>query len=257
MGSSNNQQCFRRYEIKYLITEKQRAEIEAAVLDHLSPDQYGESVIYNLYYDTPDYRLIRHSLEKPFYKEKLRMRSYGRSEESDEVFLELKKKCGRIVYKRRISLPQDEAVAAISENAPLPRSQIGNEIGRFREFYTGLEPRVFLSYERAPYYSKESAGFRVTFDRNIFWRDTDLTLDSEAYGDALLLPGQSLMEVKTIDAIPLWLTAILTENRIYRGSFSKYGKAYENMFDDYQKKRCSRCSTKSFQEYLTAARLPA
>ncbi|NCB51606.1 MAG: polyphosphate polymerase domain-containing protein [Clostridia bacterium] len=257
MNSSNYQQCFRRYEIKYLVTEKQRVRLEAAVLNHMSPDKYGESVIYNIYYDTPDYRIIRQSLEKPYYKEKLRMRSYGRSGENDEVFLELKKKCGEVVFKRRISMSQNEAVAALTGDAPLPRSQIGNEIGRFRDFYADIEPRVFLSYERAPYYSEDAAGFRITFDRNILWRDTDFTLDSEAFGDALLLPGQSLMEIKTTDAIPLWLTALLTENRIYKASFSKYGKAYGNMIDDYKKTRCSICSTKSFQEFLTAEQRPA
>ena len=65
------------------------------------------------------YRLIRASLEKPAYKEKLRLRSYGVTEPGGEVFLELKKKYKGIVYKRRITLPEDAAGEFIAGRAPL------------------------------------------------------------------------------------------------------------------------------------------
>jgi hypothetical protein len=251
------QNCFSRYEIKYLITAEQRARLEAAVLAHLSPDEHGESLIYNIYYDTQDFRIVRRSLEGPVYKEKLRMRSYGRAGASDDVFLELKKKYKQVVYKRRVSMPESEAVAVFADGAPLPRTQIGSEIDSFRRFYRSLVPTVFLSYERSPYYSKDKAGFRVTFDRNILWRDKELTLNSEAYGKPLLLPGQSLMEIKTSDAIPLWLTGLLAENKIFRTSFSKYGRAYENMINEKDRMRYTICSTNFFLESLEAKRHPA
>lgn len=257
MNNKPYQQCFSRYEIKYLISEAQRMRLEAVVFAHMSPDVHGESEIRNIYYDTPDFRLIRHSLEGPVYKEKLRMRSYGRAGEADDVFLEIKKKYDQVVYKRRIALPQGEAVAALGGGAPLPQSQIGSEIDRFRMFYPDLAPRVFLSYARTAYFSKEDPGVRVTFDRNIRWRDTALSLDSEPDGDPLLDPDRSLMEIKTPGAIPLWLTARLTEAGVFKTSFSKYGRAYEDLRGNKKIMRCQICSTSSFPEYSAARQLPA
>ena len=104
-----NGYTFERRELKYRITDAQRAALEAAFGARMVPDEHGESTICNIYYDTADYRLIRASLEKPAYKEKLRLRSYGVTEPGGKVFLELKKKYKGIVYKRRITLPEDAA----------------------------------------------------------------------------------------------------------------------------------------------------
>ena len=114
-----NGYTFERRELKYRITDAQRAALEAAFGARMVPDEHGESTICNIYYDTADYRLIRASLEKPAYKEKLRLRSYGVTEPGGEVFLELKKKYKVIVYKRRITLPEDAAGEFIAGRAPL------------------------------------------------------------------------------------------------------------------------------------------
>ena len=120
---------FQRHEVKYLVDSRQRALIEQAFRMYMAPVPHGESTICNVYYDTPDYRLIRRSLEKPIYKEKLRMRSYGPVLDTGEVFLELKKKYDGVVYKRRIQLTQWEAEAYMAGRIPLPDdSQIGREI---------------------------------------------------------------------------------------------------------------------------------
>ena len=112
-----NGYTFERRELKYRITDAQRAALEAAFGTQMIPDEHGESTICNIYYDTADYRLIRASLEKPAYKEKLRLRSYGVTEPGGEVFLELKKKYKGIVYKRRITLPEDAAGEFIAGRA--------------------------------------------------------------------------------------------------------------------------------------------
>ena len=114
-----NGYTFERRELKYRITDAQRAALEAAFDARMVPDEYGESTICNIYYDTADYRLIRAPLEKPAYKEKLRLRSYGVTGPGGEVFLELKKKYKGIVYKRRITLPEDAAGEFIAGRAPL------------------------------------------------------------------------------------------------------------------------------------------
>jgi SPX domain protein involved in polyphosphate accumulation len=222
---------FQRREVKYLLDPRQRAALEQAFRSRMIPDPHGESTICNIYYDTPNYRLARASLEKPVYKEKLRMRSYGRVREGDPVFLELKKKYKGVVYKRRISLPELSACAFMAGLAPLPEdSQIGRELDYFRVFYGELFPAVYLCYDRSAWFSAEDSGFRATFDRNIRWREEDTRLTAPIGGQQLLLPGQSLFEVKTADSIPLWLSELLDRLQIRQASFSKYGEVYKTIY---------------------------
>ena len=225
---SNN--VFERYEIKYLITNRQRATLMHSIDKYMKPDEYGKSTICNIYYDTPDYCLIRNSLEKPVYKEKLRVRSYGPAASCDSVFVELKKKYQEVVYKRRISLPEREAMFYLGSDAVGGLDgQIGSEIDYFRCFYRELAPRVYISYDREAFYDREDDSFRVTFDENIMWRDRDLSLTAPPSGKQILPPGTSLMEVKTSGGMPLWMTSLLSENGIFKTSFSKYGRAYSEL----------------------------
>lgn len=229
MGS---QMVFKRYEIKYLLTRKQKESILAAMEPYMELDQYGRTTIRNIYYDTDNYRLVRKSLEKPVYKEKLRVRSYDAAGPEDKVFVELKKKYDGVVYKRRIHIPQAAAMAYLAGKAPAPgESQITEEIDYFLQFYDGLAPKVFLSYEREAYYTREASEFRVTFDENILWRETDLSLGKGIYGTPILQPGQSLMEIKTPGSIPLWMVKVLSGEQIRKTSFSKYGNAYMEIYN--------------------------
>ena len=229
---------FQRHEIKYLVDGRQRALIEQVFRMYMAPDPHGDSTICNVYYDTPDYRLIRHSLEKPVYKEKLRMRSYGPVPDTGSVFLELKKKYKGVVYKRRIQLPQWQAEAYMAGRMPLlDDSQIGREIDYFKTFYRDLEPAVFLCYDRSAYFSRTDSGLRATFDKNIRWRVEDMSLTAPAGGQPLLLSCQSLLEIKTAGAIPLWLVRTLTESGVQQSSFSKYGEAYKTICREAYKER--------------------
>lgn len=218
---------FRRRELKYLLDPAQRQALEVLIQEHMVQDAFGHSTICNLYFDTPDYRLIRRSLEKPVYKEKLRLRSYGTIQEGTDVFLEMKKKYMGIVYKRRIRVTQEQALAFMYRQAPLPEdSQIGRELTYFRDFYGNLEPRVYLSYERQAWFDPVDKGFRMTMDRNIFYRRSDLSLYLSTGGRQILSPELSLLEVKASGGIPIWLTEHLSKAGIYKQSFSKYGQAY-------------------------------
>ena len=229
---------FQRHEVKYLVDSRQRALIEQAFRMYMAPDPHGESTICNVYYDTPDYRLIRRSLEKPIYKEKLRMRSYGPVLDTGEVFLELKKKYDGVVYKRRIQLTQWEAEAYMAGRIPLPDdSQIGREIDYFKGFYRHLRPAVYLCYDRCAYFSKTDANLRATFDQNICWRTEDMRLTAPAGGQHLLLPRQSLLEIKTAGAIPMWLVRTLEAGQVQQASFSKYGEAYKTICREAYKER--------------------
>lgn len=228
------QSVFKRYELKYLLTPAQKKQVLAAMEPHMKLDDYGRTTIRNIYYDTPTYRLVRQSLERPFFKEKLRIRSYCQAAHNTPVYVELKKKYDGVVYKRRIGLPEKEATAWIAGVVPCARDeQIVREIDYFCQFYEGLEPKVFLSYDREAYYALDGSDFRVTFDESILSRQRDLTLCGSVWGTPLLEPGQTLMEIKCSGGIPLWMTAVLTGQKIYKTSYSKYGTAYQTMIYPY------------------------
>lgn len=221
---------FQRYEFKYLLTKEQQAQLLISAGERLIPDEYSHSSIRNLYLDTPDFRLIRRSLEKPVYKEKLRLRSYGRADDKHPVFMELKKKYRSIVYKRRLILPHGQALSCLTGDHLWPDTQIGREIDYAMHFYPHLEPRVYLSYERDSWKEAEG-GLRITFDEAIRFRTDLLTLDSEPWGTPLLKDNQVLMELKAPGAIPLWMVRLLTDIGLYKTSFSKYGTAYKMMLN--------------------------
>lgn len=224
------QTVFKRYELKYMLTLEQKERVLAAMSAYMKIDRYGRSSIRNLYYDTDTYRLVRYSIEKPAYKEKLRVRSYGRARDDTEVFVELKKKYDRVVYKRRICLPLGEAMTWLSRLRHCEKeTQISEEVDYFLEYYETLHPVAFLSYEREAYYSKDGSDFRITFDDTILCRLDNLTLDSEPYGTPILPEGKVLMEIKCSGGIPLWLVDVLSRERIFKTSFSKYGTAYQTM----------------------------
>ena len=222
---------FERREQKYLLDEARRRELEVLLNQHLAPDRFFHSDIRSLYYDTPDYRLIRRSLEGPVYKEKLRLRCYGDPTPGGEVFLELKKKYQGIVYKRRVSLPLEQATAYMADPAArLEAGQIGREIDYFKDFYGDLRPAMFLGCDRLAWHGDD--GLRVTLDRDIRCRTREPDLRSGGW--ALLEPGQSLLEIKSAGAMPLWLARFLSGEKIRQQSFSKYGSAYLRLLQNQE-----------------------
>ena len=224
------QAVFQRYELKYMLTLRQKERILKAMAPYMALDSYGRTLIRNLYFDTDTYRLIRRSIEKPAYKEKLRIRSYAKADPDSKVFVELKKKYESLVSKRRLSMPESQAMDWLWGGGGCGRtSQIAREIDYFRTYYRCLRPVVFLSYEREAYYTYRGDDFRVTFDDQMLCRQEDLSLCADVWGTPLLGEEQVLMEIKCSGAIPLWMVHTLSEERIYKTFFSKYGKAYETM----------------------------
>ncbi|MDD4849463.1 MAG: polyphosphate polymerase domain-containing protein [Gemmiger sp.] len=221
-----NQTVFRRIEKKYLLTQAQFDALWPVLMRIMQPDEYGRHTICNIYYDTPDYRLIRTSLEKPVYKEKLRLRSYGVPGPASTVFAELKKKYKGVVYKRREGMPLANAAPYLAGGGlPGPHSQILKEIDFFLAFWQP-QPKVFLAYDRIALFSPESPSLRVTFDANIRWRTGDVALEKGDAGAPLPLAGSFLMEVKIPDAMPLWMARAFSLLGIHPTSISKYGSCY-------------------------------
>lgn len=224
------QTVFKRYELKYMLTIEQKEKVLKAMEPYMDLDQYGRTTIRNLYFDTDNYRLIRHSIEKPAYKEKLRIRSYSQVNPDNPVYVELKKKYKHVVYKRRIALSEIKAMEWLCERRQeYHETQISEEIEYFMDYYKTLHPTVFLSYDREAYYSKDGSDFRVTFDDNILCRQCDLSLELDVGGTPIMEEGKVLMELKCSGGIPLWMTHILSQEHIYKTSFSKYGTAYQTI----------------------------
>ena len=218
---------FERYETKFMLTKPQKAALLKAMEGRLKLDDYGRTTIRNIYYDTKDMRLIRRSLEKPLYKEKLRVRSYALANKESTVFVEIKKKYNDIVYKRRISIPEEEATDWLAGNIKKPvDSQIADEIEYMRTLYGTLTPACYLSYEREAFFSLNGDDLRITFDENILARNINMRLTQGPYGSRLIPENRTLVEIKSCGAFPLWLTKFLSENRIRKTSFSKYGEYY-------------------------------
>lgn len=225
------QNVFKRYELKYIITKEQKRYLLDLCAPYIKADKYGHSTVRNIYYDTDNYRLIRRSLEKPMYKEKIRLRSYSKADENGIVFAELKKKYDSVVYKRRLAVSIENGEKWLCGEGESPViNQISKEIDYFIGYYQGLKPKVFLSYEREAYYLNNDMNFRITFDENILFRKDRLSLCEDVFGQALISSDFVLMELKTAGGIPLWLTHILSEQKIYKTAFSKYGNAYQKLY---------------------------
>ena len=217
---------FKRIEKKYLLSEAQYERLFQRIGRHLKPDEFGRSTVISLYLDTPDHRIIRNSIEAVDYKEKLRFRSYGTAAADSTVFLELKKKFGGVVYKRRAAMTLVEAERYLRLGIRPFDSQIMREIDWAMKLYGRPKPAMMIACEREAWFDEEHPDLRLTFDRNIRCRETELRLDRGSAGIRLLPEETVLLEIKTAGAMPLWLADALDAARILPGSFSKYGAAY-------------------------------
>lgn len=188
---------FKRYEKKYLLTGEQYEKLIPRLLEYMKMDDHcvnNSYSIYNIYYDTDDNSVIRHSISKPYYKEKLRLRSYKIPQSpSDKVFLELKKKINKIVNKRRAIITLEEAYNFL-EFGERPKctdfitEQVINEIEYYLS-HTKVNPTVYIGYNRIAFFGKEDKDFRLTIDSKIITRREDLFLESGCHGTDILKPN--------------------------------------------------------------------
>lgn len=233
------QNVFRRVEKKYLMDEAAYRALMLRIRPALIPDAFFTYTICNIYYDTEDDALVRNSIEKPAYKEKLRLRSYGIPKPEDKVFLEIKKKYDGVVYKRRTEFSLKEAERYLITGEHRGRDGlILHELDYFLSFYRPV-PKLYLAYDRDAYTGREDRELRITLDTSIRSRTEALQLGAGDWGRELLPSGYRLMEVKTAAALPLWLVRALNECEIYPVSFSKYGNIYKkNMQEERSVRAC-------------------
>ena len=225
---------FKRYEYKYILDSKKLQAILDGIAPYVEADKYcigGKKYsLYNIYYDTQDYSVIRHSVSKPAFKEKLRLRSYYENpSDDDKVFVELKKKADGCVNKRRAVLSYKDALELINtgkgkKTGVFVNDQVVKEI----EYYIKTHPvchKTYLAYDRLAFFLKEDKNIRITFDSNLRAGPAEL---GEAGAKPVVDGDTFIMEIKISDHIPLWLARLMTENNVFRHGFSKYGTYYTN-----------------------------
>lgn len=220
---------FRRIEKKYIITKEQYLMLKEIIENKMIEDEHGKSTICNIYFDTGQFDLIRHSITKPVYKDKIRLRSYNIPTNNSIVYLEIKRKYKGEVSKRRSEMQLNEFYEYMKDkNSFAKENQVRKEILYYFQFYD-LKEAMFVSYYRRAYYDRNNRDFRVTFDSNIIARNYDLKLEKGIYGDNILKNDKYIMEIKTLGAIPIWFVKILDELKICPCGFSKYGEAYTKL----------------------------
>lgn len=225
---------FKRYEKKYLLNKNEYEKLMSVIKGKLVPDIHGKNTICSLYLDTPDFLLIRNSIDAISYKEKLRLRSYGLPGDEKTIFFEIKKKYKKVVYKRRVSMTLEEAADYI-ESGEIPfDSQIMREIDYLMKFYRQPKPNVCILCEREAFFSKDDSEIRLTFDQNLRYRFGFPNSDNINDGIPIVNDDEYILEIKTPGAMPLWLASALSECKIYPRSFSKYAHAY---FDIIKKEK--------------------
>lgn len=230
------QLVFARTEKKYLVDETTFNTLMQALALYTEKDIHDRYTIANVYYDSPSFDLIRRSIEKPLYKEKFRVRSYGVPKSEDTVFVEIKKKFDGVVYKRRETMSCEEAVVFTEQGIPPRRTQIMEELAYCLKLHK-LLPQIYLAYDRTALYGKDDPLLRITFDDNVRYRFDALDLTVGDRGVQYPLDGCRIMEIKVNGAMPLWLTQILSELRIYPCSFSKYGRIYMENYKELWERR--------------------
>ena len=226
---------FRRMEKKMLLPTDDVPRLLERLETVMRPDPHNQDgkpyMLCNLYFDDDSNHVIRNSVERPFYKEKLRLRSYGVPTDDSLVFLEIKKKTDGVGTKRRARIPLVDAMHFLDtgihpEGIPYIDEQVLREIDYYRSHHD-VHPSTYVSYLRHAYFSVDDPSFRVTVDRDILTRHHDLDLRLGRYGEAILPPDLTLIEVKFAGSVPLWFARLMSEFKTSFHTFSKYGTDFK------------------------------
>lgn len=226
---------FKRYEKKYYLSEHDYTKIIKALDNHIVSDEYHKYTIKNVYFDNDSYGVVRHSISKPVFKQKLRLRSY----DNESVFFELKKKYNKEVFKRRVVLDMDDFYN--NDFSEVKDKLTLKEIMYFMN-HMNVYPKVKLQYDREAYKGIEDSNLRITFDSNLLFSLDDLDLRNALKDGIDRLDGHYIMEIKARQVIPRWLSKILDDLELYPGPFSKYGYCYKNhIINNKDKKEVEAC----------------
>ena len=219
---------FQRKEIKYRVSKTTIDSFLTQVQNYFESDERGTTLVSSLYFDTRENAIISRSLEKPTYKEKLRIRAYGQTTDDSEVFIELKKKFKGIVYKRRVSASLSDALLfmAGSDLELDDRNYLEIKSCRDRYIDRDLAPKMIIATNRISLFSNDGSDIRMTVDLDARYKTTDLDLRSTEDFEMLLGDDECILEIKAAKFMPRWLVDALKDNDMYPQSCSKYGLAH-------------------------------
>ncbi len=227
-------EVFNRYELKYAVPASVLPAVLERIEQHMEKDAYNKNgelyTVSNIYFDTPDFDLIRTSLQKPAYKEKLRLRSYGACAADETAFLEIKKKYKGLVNKRRTKIRQGKAYAFVQTGKCAIEKGMNRQVLSELSYFVGcrpIEPKAYIAYDRLAYFEVGNPDLRASFDFNIRARSENLSLQQTDCDTCLIPHDISVMEIKTRYAMPIWLTKTLPDFHLHKTSFSKYGTFYK------------------------------
>ena len=217
-----------RMEQKYFVSFDKYNKLMKLINNKLVKDKYFSERIYNIYFDNDEYEFMTKSLDKPLYKEKVRLRSYETKDKNSNVFLEIKKKFQGHGNKRRVVINYNEAKDYIDNKIiPNTNKQIMGELDyTFKK--NNLKPKISLTYDRLSYAFKEDESYRVTFDTNIRYSNKKVDL-VDLDDEYCLFNDGYIMEVKTLKGYPSWFIKALNELKLYPVSYSKVGEAYKEL----------------------------
>lgn len=232
MENPKAKEVFRRVETKYLLKPEEFKKLLDVVAPYIEKDRYFKATNCSVYYDTNERYLAIHSMEKPIYKEKVRIRSYNVPKSLDDsIFIEIKKKFDGVGSKRRIvTTLRDFYYYEKTGELKTDNAQIKAELDHCFSFYH-LKPALYVAYDRLSFCGKNNQDFRLTFDHNVRSREIDLKLEYGDKGENYFENGEIVMEVKALESYPLWFTKALSSLKIYPASFSKYGRIYEKCLE--------------------------
>lgn len=217
---------FQRVEEKYLLSYDEKKKFLSRISEYIKKDKFFISHIHNIYFDNDNNDLIINSLDKPIFKDKFRVRSYGDMSLNGDVFLETKVKYKGVVSKRRIKLSVEEFNSYINNKKIPSDSQVFKEINYYVDYYK-LKPMIYIAYDRESYKGIYDSNLRITFDNNLRSRRDNLMFKDNVEMKKYFDNDYYIMEIKAVMAMPLWLVRILSDMNIKPISFSKYGKIYE------------------------------
>lgn len=227
-------EVFKRFELKYIITKEQQAELVEHLHMHMNLDTYGDNEgkynIVSLYYESDDFDIYNETVNRLRFRQKLRLRVYDDANLASSSFIEVKQKFKNVVNKRRSVIPLHEAYDLLNRNDATDEQmlathasnyQILKEAVHFKQLYS-LHPKSIVSYDRQAFTGINEPDLRVTFDYNLRTRADDLRVENGPYGELILDENLVILEVKISNSVPFWLSRILSNMNLSKQGFSKY-----------------------------------
>lgn len=229
-------EIFRRKEQKYLITTAQYKELVRRMSWDMRNDLNGidgRYTITSLYFESPDHKIYYETKNKLRFRQKLRLRVYDDTNIHGSAFFEVKQKHKKVVNKRRMVIPLEEAYRYLDGPTDIDLNQINTsnmqvlrEIDHYKKLFN-LQPEMIVSYDRHAFHGIHDDQLRVTFDLNLRCRNDNLALENGAYGHNFIDPDLVVLEVKVNDSVPLWLTRILQDLNCEQRGASKFCTSLE------------------------------